>query len=134
MGKKLTAKNAKDLLGGKEIVLKGLKSKQGNTFDAKAKFNNGKIELIFDNSDKTVSIIGKCLCEGDISEFPKLFKCQKCGKIIWKNFLETIITKEQAIDLLNEKTIEFKGLKSKQGNTFDAKGKLVEGKIKLIFD
>ncbi len=135
IGKNLTVKNAKDLLGGKEIELKGLTSKQGNKFDAKAKFNNGKVELIFDNGAPFKgTIIGKCICEGDIGELPKLYKCSKCETIIWKNFLEKSLNKKEALDLLNEKTIELKGLKSKAGKIFDAKAKLVNGKINLEFN
>jgi hypothetical protein len=133
----MTKKNATDLLQGKEIELKGLKSKQGNEFDAKAKFSNGKVELIFNKDGGGTAkgeIIGKCACSGDISELPKLYKCSNCNKIIWKNFLEKTITKNEAIDLLNEKTIFLKGLKSKAGNTFDARGTLIEGKIKLEFN
>jgi DNA topoisomerase-3 len=135
IGKKLTKKNATDLLKGKEIELKGLKSKQGNEFDAKARFNNGKVDLIFSGGSASKGeVVGKCVCQGDISELPKLFKCGSCGKIIWKNFLEKALTKEEAVDLLNGKTVFLKGLKSKAGNTFDARGTLIEGKIKLEFN
>lgn len=135
IGKRLSKKNATDLLRGKEIELKGLKSKQGNQFDAKARYNNGKVELIFNNDGPPKGeIIGKCICEGDIVELAKLYKCSNCEKIIWKNFLEKTITREEAKDLLNEKTVFFKGLKSKAGNKFDARGTLIDGKIKLEFN
>lgn len=135
IGKNLSAKNAKDLLGGKEIELKGLVSKAGNKFDANAKFNNGKVELIFDNKDSFKGpVIGKCACSGEVSDLPKLYKCNDCKKIIWKKFLEKEITKKEAVALLNEETIELKGLVSKAGNKFDAKAKLVDGKINLEFN
>lgn len=134
IGKILSVKDAKSLLSGKEIELKGLKSKHGNEFDAKAKFVNGKVELIFADKKPDGEPVGKCSCEGDIFDLPKLFKCTKCQKIVWKNFLEKIISAEEAIALLNDKTVELKSLKSKAGNVFDAKAKLVEGKIKLEFN
>lgn len=133
IGKNLTEKNAKDLLSGKEISLKALESKSGNKFDAKAKFNNGKVELIFNNDLKGDSI-GKCSCEGDISELPKLYKCTKCESIVWKKFLEKDLTKEEAVALLNKQTIELKDLKSKAGKVFDAKAKFTNGKITLEFN
>lgn len=137
IGKELTDKNIKDLFAGKEIKLKDLTSKQGNKFDANAKLNNGKVELIFNDSSGlkniTGEVIGKCICEGDIQELPKLYKCIKCEKIIWKKFLEKDITKEESIDLMNDKTIELKDLKSKAGKVFNAKAKFKDNKIVLDF-
>lgn len=133
IGKTLTEKNVKDLFNSKEISLKDLVSKQGKKFDANAKIINGKLELIFNNENLNGEIIGKCSCEGDIYELTKLYKCVKCEKIIWKKFLEKDISKEEAIDLLNNKTIELKGLKSKAGKVFDAKAKFQDNKIQLDF-
>lgn len=133
IGKTLTEKNVKDLFNSKEISLKDLVSKQGKKFDANAKIINGKLELIFNNENLNGNIIGKCSCDGDIYELTKLYKCVKCEKIIWKKFLEKDISKEEAIDLLNNKTIELKGLKSKAGKVFDAKAKFQDNKIQLDF-
>ncbi|MFN8578920.1 MAG: DNA topoisomerase [Candidatus Sericytochromatia bacterium] len=133
IGKTLTEKNVKDLFNSKEISLKDLVSKQGKKFDANAKIINGKLELIFNNENLNGEIIGKCSCDGDIYELTKLYKCVKCEKIIWKKFLEKDISKEEAIDLLNNKTIELKGLKSKAGKVFDAKAKFQDNKIQLDF-
>jgi ribosomal protein L37AE/L43A len=49
-GKKFTLKQAQGLLSGKVIALKGLKSKAGKKYDAKAVMEEGKVKLIFDTS------------------------------------------------------------------------------------
>jgi DNA topoisomerase-1 len=49
-GKKLTLKQAQGLLSGKVIALKGLKSKAGTKYDAKAVLEEGKVKLIFDST------------------------------------------------------------------------------------
>ena len=46
-GKKFTLKQAQGLLSGKTVMLKGLKSKAGKKYDAKAVLEEGKVKLIF---------------------------------------------------------------------------------------
>ena len=77
--------------------------------------------------------VGNCKCGGAVKEWDKSFQCGTCKKTVWKSFLEKKITKAQAINLMNDKTISLSGLKSKAGKEFDAKGKLKDGKIELIF-
>ena len=47
-GKKFTLKQAQDLLSGNVLSLKGLKSKAGKKYDAKAVMEDGKVQLQFD--------------------------------------------------------------------------------------
>ena len=49
-GKKFTLKQAQGLLSGKVIALKGLKSKAGKKYDARAVLEEGKVQLIFDST------------------------------------------------------------------------------------
>ena len=49
-GKKFTLKQAQGLFSGNVIALKGLKSKAGKKYDAKAVLEEGKVKLIFDST------------------------------------------------------------------------------------
>ncbi|MFA6396554.1 MAG: topoisomerase C-terminal repeat-containing protein [Sulfurimonas sp.] len=64
----------------------------------------------------------------------KSFQCSACKATIWKEFLGKKITKTQAINLLNGKTISLTGLVGKSNKPFDAKGVLKDGKIDFIFE
>jgi DNA topoisomerase-1 len=86
------------------------------------------------NTSKPTEPVGNCQCGGAVKEWDKNFQCAGCKATIWKEFLGKKITKTQAINLLNGKTIALSGLVSKAGKQFDAKGKLTDGKIELIFD
>lgn len=81
---------------------------------------------------------GKCgICnEGEIKEWEKSFQCNKCKATVWKDFLGIKVTKKQASDLLNKKVVELKGLKGKSETAipFDAKAKIADGKVELIFE
>ncbi|QID33081.1 type IA DNA topoisomerase [Pampinifervens florentissimum] len=46
MGKKISSKDAIKLLEGKEVLLKGLKSKAGKKFDAKVRLENGRLKIV----------------------------------------------------------------------------------------
>lgn len=85
------------------------------------------------NMTKPTEPVGKCKCGGDIKEWDKSFQCASCKATIWKEFLGKKITKMQAINLFNDKTISLSGLKSKAGKEFDAKAVLKDGKIELEF-
>lgn len=77
--------------------------------------------------------IGKCLCGGSIVAYPKLYKCEACGKTIWKEFLGKNISKDIAVSLMQGKTVLMKGLKSKAGNKFDAYAVMEDNKVSLKF-
>jgi DNA topoisomerase I len=86
------------------------------------------------NMTKPTEPVGKCKCSGDVKEWDKSFQCSGCKATIWKEFLGKKITKTQAVNLLNGKTIALSGLKGKSQKEFDAKGVFKDGKIELIFD
>lgn len=86
------------------------------------------------NMSKPAEPVGNCKCGGAVKEWDKSFQCSGCKATVWKEFMGKKLTKTQAVNLLNGKTITLSGLKSKAGKEFDAKGKLAEGKIELLFD
>ncbi|MGL5614159.1 hypothetical protein, partial [Cetobacterium sp.] len=57
---------------------------------------------------------------GDITESKKAYNCS-CGFIFWKN---EAISLKRFQELIKGKTISVKGLKSKIGNSYNAKIKL----------
>lgn len=85
------------------------------------------------NMSKPTEPVGKCKCGGDVKEWDKSFQCAGCRATIWKEFLGKKITKTQAVNLLNGKTISLSGLKSRAGKEFDVKAVLKDGKIELEF-
>lgn len=85
------------------------------------------------NMGKPAEPVGNCKCGGAIKEWDKSFQCQECKTTVWKDFMSKKLTKTQAINLLNDKTVTLSGLKSKTGKEFDAKAILKDGKIALIF-
>lgn len=86
------------------------------------------------NMTKPSDPVGNCGCGGAVKEWDKSFQCSGCKATVWKEFLGKKITKTQAVNLLNGKTVTLSGLKSKAGKEFDAKGKLTGGKIELVFE
>ena len=46
MGKRITTKQAIELLRGKAVVLKGLKSKSGKKFSAKVKLEGERLKIV----------------------------------------------------------------------------------------
>ena len=77
--------------------------------------------------------LGKCPeCGKPVYEGKKSYYCsgykEGCKFVLWKNSLDRLghadITPAQAMQLLNNETIAFTGLKSRAGNEFDAEGKL----------
>lgn len=84
------------------------------------KVNKDSVE----NAKKKENAVGKCSCGGDIVETAKTYRCVKCGKYVFKTVYGKKLTKRQAENLINDKTIKVKGLKSKNGKKFDAKLKI----------
>ena len=88
------------------------------------------------------NVLGDCpLCEkGKVVETPKSYGCsnwkaENCTFAIWKQIATKPISESLAKTLLTEgKTKELKGFKSRSGNTFDAKLKLVDGKVAFDFN
>ena len=73
-----------------------------------------------ENAKKRGNVIGKCLCGGNIVETAKTYRCEKCGKYVFKTVYGKRITKKQAESLINGKKVKVKGLKSKAGKKYSA--------------
>ncbi|MEG2983609.1 MAG: DNA topoisomerase [Peptostreptococcaceae bacterium] len=92
------------------------------------------------NKINTLKVIAKCpICKtGNIIEGKKAYGCTEwkngCKFTIWKEIASKKLTENQIKALLNEgKTGKIKGFKGKNGK-FEAKLKLVNGKIEFIWD
>lgn len=74
-----------------------------------------------EHGERVKETIGVCpKCQGDITESKKAYNCS-CGFIFWKN---EAISLKRFQELIKEKTISVKGLKSKAGKSYNAKIKL----------
>ena len=71
-------------------------------------------------NNPNAEVVGKCSCGGDITEFSKGYKCNKCGAIVWKEFSGKKLSIRTAVSLLNNKTVSLKGFTSKAGKKYDA--------------
>jgi DNA topoisomerase III len=89
---------------------------------------------------KSSTDLGLCpLCGAQVIEQPKSFSCshwrEGCGLTIWKSVSGKRISARTAKALLRDgKTAELKGFKSKSGQPFSARLKLIDGKVCLDFD
>ena len=87
----------------------------------------------------TSDSIGKCpLCQSPVVETPKAYSCSRwregCDLTIWKTISGRKISVTHAKKLLQSgKTPMIKGFKSKAGKKFDARLKLVDGKVSFDF-
>ena len=83
--------------------------------------------------------LGNCpLCSAEVREQPKSYSCsewkQGCTFVIWKTIAGKRISVPTAKTLLaNGQTRQLKGFKSKAGKPFEARLKLVDGKVELDF-
>lgn len=87
----------------------------------------------------TASSLGACpLCQAPVLEGPKSYSCSGwktgCKFTIWKTVAGKSITVSTARVLLRDgKTSLLKGFKSKSGNSFEARLKLIAGKVEFEF-
>lgn len=102
--------------------------------DAALKDSREMSKFLDKHMTKPAEPVGNCKCGGAVKEWDKSFQCQGCKATVWKEFMSKKLTKTQAVNLLNGKTIVLSGLKSQAGKEFDAKGRLTGSKIELIFD
>ncbi len=81
--------------------------------------------------------IGSCqLCQqGQVMESEKLFRCNHCAATLWKQSFGKRVGKTVALKLFKGETVYLEKLKSqKTKKHYNAHTKMVEGKLKLIFD
>jgi DNA topoisomerase-3 len=71
-------------------------------------------------NNPNAKVIGKCSCGGDITEFSKGYKCNKCGAIVWKEFSGKKLPLKAVVNLLNKKFVKLTGLTSKAGKKYEA--------------
>lgn len=81
------------------------------------------------------NIICKCpLCNNNIIEKQKLYKCDNCNFILWKQIAKKNLTINQVKMLIEKgKTNTIKGFTSSKGKKFSAKLILDNGKVKFDF-
>ena len=83
--------------------------------------------------------LGNCpLCGAEVREQPKSYSCsswqQGCKFAIWKAMAGKKISSRMAKMLLTKgKTNRLKGFRSKAGKSFDARLKLIDGKVHFDF-
>lgn len=138
-GKELKPKHIKQLLEKKETeLIKGFKSKAGKEFDAQLVMGDDlRVTFKFDDKPK-----GKCpLCQADVISTMKSYSCANwketsCKFVIWKEIAKKQLPEETVKELLEsgETKEPVSGFKSKAGNDFDARLKLVEGRVQFVFD
>ena len=124
----ITLPMLKKLLDGKQVKMKKLLKKTGETFDAEMKLEidaskNYPVRFVF--GERTP--VGNCLkCGGDVIEGKNNFSCKNnCGFRIWKTTefgpLRNITVSETAVKKwLKGKGVTSKKLLSKTGEAFEA--------------
>ena len=92
-----------------------------------------------DSADAASDALGACpLCTAEVRERPKSYSCsgwkQGCKFVIWKTIAGKRISRPTAKMLLAKgQSRQLKGFKSKAGKPFEARLKLVHGKVQLEF-
>lgn len=92
-----------------------------------------------DSAVAGAAMLGNCpLCGAEVREHPKSYSCsgwkQGCKFVIWKTIAGKKISSTAAKALLTKgQTRQLKGFKSKAGKPFEARLKLVDGKVELDF-
>lgn len=118
-GVSIKAKQARELIEGKEVLLKNIPGKDEKpSYDLYIKLTNGKIEsrkpVAEDNSLGACPTCGKPVVEG-----PKTFGCsgwkEGCKFAIWKSFRKTELTAKVVKPLLAGKEVLLKDLPSEKG-------------------
>ncbi len=118
-GKEFKEKEVYELLQGKTILLKGLKSQLGSIYDTKAVINKGELQLIFDEETKPTKICD-CSCGKEVIKIPKGYKCSGCERIVWEKFVDRQLKPIEVKQLYKDNSLYLKNLKSKKGNIFNA--------------
>lgn len=135
-GKQLTIEHLSQIIvNGKTELIKGLKSKEGKTFDAHIEFDKEEQKLKYTFAEKVS--VGKCpICSAEVMPGNRHYKCsnQDCKFIIWEEVAGKKLTEAQVKKLLQGQTDVIKGFKSKTGKSFDARLKIEDGKIIFVFE
>ena len=111
------------LKSGQTKVIKGFKSKKGESFDAALKIESGAIQFDFQKE-----VVGDCpICkEGKVVETSKAFSCDQwrqtgCKFAIWKEIASKKLDQKQAKALIEKKELgPLDGFKARSGDSFSA--------------
>jgi DNA-directed RNA polymerase subunit RPC12/RpoP len=122
----------KKLFRGETLMLKGFKSNKNTLYDTKAKLENKKLELIFDNESKPTTLF-LCKCGGDVTKISKGYKCNRCEQIVWERFMNKLLTFAQVKRLFKGDELKLENLKSKQGNIFNAEIFYIDKQLNLEY-
>lgn len=79
-GKKVTEKQALSLLAGKQVVLKGLKSKAGKKFDAGARITDGKLTLLLGPDKGEAQRQSQSMSQNSRGQASAGDSCPECSK------------------------------------------------------
>ncbi|WP_054029175.1 type IA DNA topoisomerase [Bacillus sp. FJAT-28004] len=128
----IKVKQAKDLLAGKEILIKSIPGKEDKKpYDLYIKIQEGKINTRFPQVED--SSLGNCpKCNKPVVEGTKSFGCsgwrEGCKFAIWKSFRSTELTAKIVKSLLNGKEVLLQDLPSEKG-TYELYVQLKDDKI-----
>ena len=92
----------------------------------------GFIEKAMEMNSKPLLNCQMCSEQGNVIDFGKGFKCESCGRIVWKKVASKTLTETQVKNLFEGQKIQVKGLKSKTGNTFDAELMFKDKEVKIV--
>lgn len=138
-GRTVTEKHLRQLVtDGQTEVIKGMKSKDGKTFDAAVAWDSaeGRLKYVFPEKSQGETA-GKCpKCGKDMMLTDKGLRCsdRECGLALWREVAGKKLT-DAHLKALAEKgeTAVLKGFKSKTGKTFDAALTLDRNTWKVTF-
>ncbi len=136
-GKEISEEIAITLLEhGKTDVIEGFKNKEGKPFNACLTLTEYKVSFNFD-----MPPLAECpVCGKGIVETAKAYSCSGwretgCKVAIWKEMAQRKITKEEALQLIQDKQIgPLEGFVSRAGSTFSAALKLEGDKVSFVFE
>jgi hypothetical protein len=118
-GKEFKDHEVKKLLNGETITAKGLKSSNNTLYDTKAKIDEGKLKLIFDEDTRSTTMF-KCSCGGDVTKIKGGYKCRDCEMVVWERFMNKMLTFRQVKRLFKGDSLQLNDLRSQRGNRFNA--------------
>ena len=91
-------------------------------------------EFIDRNLKKTKEGLFTCSCGGEVVTLgDKGYRCQSCGKTVWRKFLGKMLSPKQVEKLFKGEKVFVKGLKSKSGKKFNAYLVLTDKGIDISF-
>ncbi len=122
----------KKLFRGETIMLKGIKSNSNTLFDTKARLNEKKVELLFDENTKSTTIF-LCQCGGEVTQIKGGYRCNSCEQIVWEKFMNKMLTFRQIKRLFKGDELKLTNLRSSRGNIFNAEIYYIDKELNLDY-